>query len=86
MSIVYSSNNSGGSWWLSAKQWEALEAAGWKITDHSFDGAPCEAVRHGVTRSEAIAEWVDITGQDPNALGCPCCGRPHSFYEVGDGQ
>lgn len=27
----YSSNNSGGSWWLKKKDWEALEKAGWKV-------------------------------------------------------
>jgi hypothetical protein len=31
MKIKYSSNNSGGSWWLNDKQWLALEAAGWKV-------------------------------------------------------
>ena len=31
MYVEYSSNNSGGSWWLNDKQWRALEAAGWKV-------------------------------------------------------
>ena len=29
--LAYSSNNSGGSWWLNDKAWEALEAAGWTV-------------------------------------------------------
>ncbi len=29
--IEYSSNNSGGSWWLKDKDWKNLEKAGWKI-------------------------------------------------------
>lgn len=29
---------------------------------------------------EGIAEWERITGQDSNAVGCPCCGPPHNFY------
>jgi hypothetical protein len=29
--VEYSSNNSGGSDWLSAKDWEALRNAGWKL-------------------------------------------------------
>lgn len=29
--LKYSSNNSGGSWWLKDKDWEALEAAGWNV-------------------------------------------------------
>ena len=31
MYVEYDSNNSGGSWWLKAKDWEALEAAGWIV-------------------------------------------------------
>lgn len=31
MRLDYSSNNSGGSWWLSDKDWLALEANGWKV-------------------------------------------------------
>ena len=31
MKIVYSSNNSGGSWWLSDEDWKKLEAAGWNV-------------------------------------------------------
>lgn len=29
--VEYSSNNSGGDWWLSDEDWKALEAAGWKV-------------------------------------------------------
>lgn len=29
--ITYSSNNSGGSWWLGDKDWKALEKAGWYV-------------------------------------------------------
>jgi hypothetical protein len=29
--VEYSSNNSGGSWWLKDHHWEALEQAGWKV-------------------------------------------------------
>lgn len=28
---TYSSNNSGGSWWLSDDDWKALEKAGWRV-------------------------------------------------------
>jgi len=31
MKIEYSTNNSGGSWWLSDQDWLALEAAGWTV-------------------------------------------------------
>jgi hypothetical protein len=29
--VKYSSNNSGGSWWLSDEDWLNLEKAGWKV-------------------------------------------------------
>lgn len=29
--VEYSSNNSGGHWWLKDGHWKALEAAGWKV-------------------------------------------------------
>lgn len=32
--VEYSSNNSGGSWWLKPKDWVALKKAGWKLFGH----------------------------------------------------
>jgi hypothetical protein len=29
--LEYTSNNSGGSWWLKDEDWKALEEAGWKV-------------------------------------------------------
>jgi hypothetical protein len=29
--VRYESNNSGGDWWLSDKDWRNLEAAGWVV-------------------------------------------------------
>ena len=31
MMVEYSSNNSGGGWWLKDKDWFALEKAGWTV-------------------------------------------------------
>lgn len=100
MSIIrYSSNNSGGDWWLSDKDWYALEAAGWKVTwvkddparssyiksDGRWLGAlATSAERSGLTENQAIAEWETITGERAYDQGCSCCGEPHSFYEVED--
>jgi hypothetical protein len=36
MIIEYSSNNSGGSWWLEDKDWENLRKAGWTIHDYEY--------------------------------------------------
>ena len=95
MKVTYDSNNSGGSWWLTDQNWLDLEAAGWKVDWYRdqlgfFDrpykngrwlGAlASKATREGLTLGEAIHEWESITGQKSNALGCSCCGVPHSFY------
>lgn len=94
--VEYSSNNSGGSWWLKDADWYALEAAGWEVDwlaknpssifkpnkDGRWLGAlAMSARRYGVTLGQAIDEFVRITGQDMNDSGCSCCGPPHSFVE-----
>lgn len=94
--VKYSSNNSGGYWWLTDEDWRNLEAAGW-VVDWVKDGSgyrgrdkddptrflgalATSAKRYDVREPNAIAEWTAITGQDPDEEGCPCCGQPHSFY------
>lgn len=95
--VEYSSNNSGGDWWLTDEDWKALETAGWEVEwfadrtdpflkkpypDGRFLGAlASHAKRYGVSLRPAIAEWEDITGSYSNDLGCSCCGTPHSFSE-----
>ena len=37
MKFAFSENNSGGSWWLGRKQYEALLAAGWKYEPSDYD-------------------------------------------------
>ena len=37
MKVVYSSNNSGGSWWLNDADWKALEANGWTVDWYNKD-------------------------------------------------
>lgn len=94
--VEYSSNNSGGDWWLEDKDWKALEAAGWEVDwyanekdpftrraypDGRFLGAlASHAKRYGLSLKMAIAEWEDITGQNSEDQGCHCCGSPHGFY------
>lgn len=35
--IEYSSNNSGGDWWLKKEDWLALEKAGWVVVTWEFE-------------------------------------------------
>lgn len=100
MRVEYSTNNSGGSWWLEDKDWYALEEAGWTVkwyrdqTDRHFikadkDGRwlgalATNATREGLSLGDAIEEWERVTQQDSSALGCSCCGTPHFFTFEGD--
>jgi hypothetical protein len=91
--VQYSSNNSGGSWWLDDEDWRALEEAGWKVgwyidsgmrmvtEEGRFLGAlAADASKEFPSLREGIAEWESITGQDSYEEGCECCGPPHGFY------
>lgn len=90
--VEYSSNNSGGDWWLTDQNWRDLEAAGWKVDwvkdDPYFEGderwlgaLARSATREGLTLDEAVQEWERVTGEWAAALGCECCGEPHNFTE-----
>ena len=97
--IRYSSNNSGGNWWLTEQNWKDLEAAGWEVewvknkpeglfrdrgSDRFLGALATEAKRHGLSYKMAIAECEDVTGESHLDEGCSCCGEPHSFYEYND--
>jgi hypothetical protein len=89
MYVEYSSNNSGGNWWLSDQNWLDLEKAGWEVKwvkgDDRFLGAlAMYATKQGTTLDEAIANWETVTGESSNSLGCECCGTPHSFTLYND--
>lgn len=89
--VTYDSNNSGGGWWLDDDDWYALEEAGWDIRwardsefmrddDGRFLGALATSASIETDDVEAaIRGWESITGQSSMAVGCPCCGEPHSF-------
>lgn len=113
----YSSNNSGGYWWLTDEHWKDLEAAGWRVMwnghieeydaednlvldesglpkilvdeDKAFSkvgerwlGALATSAYRALPIDEAKAEFARITGEDPDAEGCHCCGQPHYFREA----
>jgi hypothetical protein len=99
MKVEYSSNNSGGHWWLKDDDWYALEKAGWKVKwkkdekdslfgcdkDGRWLGAlATRAEREGLHLREAVEEWERVTGQISTEAGCPCCGQPHYFTEYDD--
>ena len=94
MLVKYSSNNSGGRWWLEDKDWHALEAAGWKVDwvrlnkkswlldadgERSLGALATEAEKEFETPGEAMREFEKVTGQTVSDEGCNCCGAPHSF-------
>ena len=100
--VEYSSNNSGGNWWLTDEDWRALEAAGWEVQwykdqynkwfptgkDGRWLGAlASSAKKFNTTLRQAIEDWESITGANSTALGCSCCGTPHAFsFEGEDGS
>lgn len=78
--VEFSENNSGGSWWLSQSDYAALEEAGWEMGRRSYDGSIRGATRRGLSDDAAIEEWARITGENPDATGCECCGEPFHFF------
>lgn len=98
MATRYSTNNSGGSWWLSDDDWRNLAAAGWIVDwvannpDRYFSGdrwlgaLATSALRPALSEEDAIAEWEQITGQSADDEGCECCGEPHYFSQVDESE
>lgn len=95
MMIEYSSNNSGGSWWLKDADWKALQKAGWKVDWFAKEkgrlfpadkdgrwlgGLASKARKRFNNIKEAVEEFEKITGQNASDEGCNCCGAPHTFY------
>ena len=95
----YSSNNSGGSWWLSDGAWDALATAGWRVewvkdsarvyrdsgdADRWLGALATAAHKNFYSEEEAIADFERVTGQSFYEDGCSCCGAPHSIYISGD--
>jgi len=95
MKVEYSSNNSGGSWWVDDAGWYALEKAGWIIdwvkdrkdqwTEERETGrwlgalATSATLPNCVSLSDAVDSFESATGCCATDSGCPCCGPPHHF-------
>lgn len=65
--VEYSSNNSGGGWWLSAEDWIALYDAGWQLkrpysecrySDSGNASAEDEAHNWGLDPRSPESEWL----------------------------
>lgn len=95
MKVSYSSNNSGGCWWLTDQNWIDLEKAGWTVDWGEYlakggtlasarkkrylGGLAASASKDFQTIRDALVEFEKITGQDVSDEGCNCCGPPHNF-------
>jgi hypothetical protein len=95
MDIEYTSNNSGGRWWLKDEDWRALEEADWTVqwvkdepptgfrdgdsSDRWLGALAMRASKSFETPAEAIREFERVTGQKATDEGCNCCGAPHTF-------
>lgn len=98
--VHYSSNNSGGSWWLTDDDWFALEKAGWEVEwvkddaylrssgmskDNRWLGALATGAKYfGGSIEMAKAEFNHVTSCWADDEGCSCCGQPHYFTEYND--
>ena len=85
MIVEYSSNNSGGDWWLTDDDWKKLEQAGWIVQwreERFLVALAMYATYQCKSKEEAVESFEKTTGKDPRAEGCECCGPPHDFREV----
>lgn len=73
MIIEYSSNNSGGSWWLKDEDWNALESNGWRVL-WIKDEKPIELGGHRFFRADDNGRW----------LGALATKAQKDFPSVGD--
>lgn len=83
MLVRYSSNNSGGQWWLTDDDWNKLQQAGWSVNwrEERFLGAiATDATYQCESIEEARQSFAVATGENPDAEGCDCCGPPHGFW------
>ena len=81
MKVEYSSNNSGGYWWLKDEDWYALEKAGWEVKwkgERWLGALASRAEKDFPSLKEAIMEFEKVTGQQASDEGCNCCGPPHN--------
>jgi hypothetical protein len=90
--VNLSENNSGGSFYLSGKDYDRLEEAGWEVDRgpdsyrHKYsDGHPDGASRVVYAKNEdqayeeAVGEFEAVTGAYRDLVICNCCGSNFWF-------
>ena len=88
--VTLSQNNSGGSFWLSPSDFDALVADGWVEQEDTMSTSTWGRVAGDLKLDVPVAdedaavtiakiEFQRVTGQDPDDEGCNCCGPPFSF-------
>jgi hypothetical protein len=84
--ITMCENNSGGSFWLTEKNYEDLLALGWegKGPDSNDRYKDRVLINRVLSRRMALAQFEDVTGYSPDEEGCECCGQPFYFAEYDD--
>lgn len=66
MYVEYSSNNSGGSWWLNDDNWKALEAAGWEV-----DWVASWDEKEHIFGPDADGRWLGALAKSAKRRGLP---------------
>lgn len=88
MIIEYSSNNSGGHWWLTDENWKKLEAAGWKVVwktlDYDYKGGACQYDEEGFPKLKPAGKegFVDSDGRWLGALATKAYRKCNSMTEA----
>jgi hypothetical protein len=87
--FTYRHNNSGGVDWITPEQWQEFVDNGWTVTlfGQPFTGGrgSCASLMIETDEGKEVARligmqnWYAIAKQDPDEIGCTCCGPPHSF-------
>lgn len=94
MKVIYTSNNSGGSWWLEDKDWLNLEKAGWFVewggeyfchskfsfTDPGDRPQPCKSEKE--CKGHRMFEKHSDMSEDDRWLGCLAKSASKEFDSI----
>jgi len=89
--VEYSTNNSGGSWWLTDAEWEALETAGWVVDwviaepddyDRERDGYQL----FGTPDENGVPRWMGARAKRAKLYGTTSISAAISSFEFNTSQ